>query len=131
VPNPHEPRLMVRHPTTPDQAAGRDSALTESGSGMRDFVSAPLQPSPERLDSPALSAGEPQLPASFRLRDETLVVREVLRTWRSTTTDRGDTYLARHWYEVRTADERTAVIYFDRKATRGKPRWWLYTIGPA
>ena len=129
MPNPHEPRLMVRHPATPDQADGRGFPADEP-LRMKEFVGAPLEPSPEYLNSPALSAGEPPLPASFRFRNEVLIVSEVLRTWRSTTTDRGDDYLARHWYEVRTADKRIAVIYFDRKAARGKPRWWLSTTGP-
>lgn len=51
-----------------------------------------------------------------------------MRSWRSTNTDRGDTYLARHWYELTLIDGRTAVVYYDRKARRGKPAWWLYTL---
>jgi len=68
------------------------------------------------------------VPASFRWRDETLHVVEIVRSWRSTNVDRGDTYLARHWFEFIAADGRRAVVYYDRKALRNRPRWWLYTI---
>ncbi len=83
------------------------------------------------VESTALSEGEPPLPDGFRSGSEALPVLEVLATWRSTKYDRGDAYLAKHWYEVRTAGDRRAVIYFDRKARRGNPRWWLYSITDA
>jgi len=92
------------------------------------FVSEALTASAETIDTGGLSRGEPPLPRDFTWRDERLAVRDVVRTWRSMTTDRGDTYLARHWYELALADGRTAVVYFDRKAHRGQARWWLYTI---
>ncbi len=92
------------------------------------FVSAPLVPDGTFIASSALSQGEPPVPTTFAWSAQTLRVGEVMRTWRSTTNDRGDTYLARHWYEVRLDDERIAVIYFDRHAKRGRARWWLYTI---
>ncbi|GAC1542992.1 MAG: hypothetical protein NVS3B16_08660 [Vulcanimicrobiaceae bacterium] len=95
------------------------------------FVGAPLVPGAEFIAADALSRGEPPLPASFVWSGDTLQVRDVLRTWRSTTTDRGDTYLARHWYEVALADGRRAIVYFDRHAKRGRARWWLYTLAEA
>jgi hypothetical protein len=91
------------------------------------FVSEAITPSGEFVDSPALSSGEPPLPRRFRWRGEDLVVGAVLCTWRSTVTDRGDVYLARHWYEVEIEGGRRAVLYFDRKS-RTKSRWFLYTI---
>jgi hypothetical protein len=95
------------------------------------FVSAPLLPGPAFVASNALSRGEPPLPTTFAYAGETLHVASVLRRWRSTTKDRGDSYLARHWYEIRLDDDRTAVVYFDRKAQRRRPRWWLYTLAIA
>jgi hypothetical protein len=92
------------------------------------FVSEALAPSAECIDTGGLSRGEPPLPKEFGWHDERLVVRDVVRTWRSTHTDRGDVYLARHWYELGLEDGRTAVIYFDRKSRRDQARWWLYTI---
>jgi hypothetical protein len=92
------------------------------------FVGEPLVPGTTFVNSSALSQGEPPLPTAFRWGTLELSVLEVLSTWRSTKTDRGDDYLAKHWYEIRTTGERRAVLYFDRKARAGRPRWWLYTI---
>jgi hypothetical protein len=92
------------------------------------FVSEALTASPEHVDTGALSRGEPSLPREFGWHDERLVVRDVVRTWRSTVTDRGDVYLAKHWFELALDDGRVAVVYFDRKTRREQPRWWLYTI---
>lgn len=92
------------------------------------FISEALRASAESIDDGALSRAEPALPAAFTWRDERLVVASVVRTWRSTNTDRGDVYLARHWYELALEDGRAAVVYFDRKSRRNQPRWWLYTI---
>lgn len=75
-----------------------------------------------------MSHGEPSLPPAFEWDGTDLVVGEVRKTWRSLKDDRGDTYLKRHWFEFETADGRIAVVYFDRGARRGQPRWWLYTI---
>jgi hypothetical protein len=97
---------------------------------MIHFVSEPIEPAPDAFDPITMSHGEPALPSEFRWRDQRLVIADVLRTWRSTKMDRGDSYLARHWFEIRTADERTAVVYFDRQARARAPRWWLYTIAP-
>jgi hypothetical protein len=95
------------------------------------FVSEAIVPTGNLFDADGPGAGEPALPASFRWHDELLQIDAVRRTWRSTKDDRGDTYLKRHWYEAALSDGRIAVIYFDRGARRGAPRWWLYTItGP-
>ena len=94
----------------------------------RSFVSEALEPGGEFVDGAALSRGEPPLPRTFRWRGEELIIETITRSWRSTKTDRGDDYLARFWFEVTTRDGRNAVVYFDRKAGRGAPRWWLYTV---
>ena len=57
-----------------------------------------------------------------------LVVKTVLRVWRTTKGDRGDNYLKRHWFELQAAGGATLEVYFDREARRGTPQWWLYTI---
>jgi hypothetical protein len=95
------------------------------------FVSEPLVPGDALVDGGAFARGEPPLPRSFTWRGETLAVRAVTRAWRSTNLDRGDTYLARHWYALALADGREAVVYFDRKAKRRRPRWWLYSLASA
>jgi len=94
------------------------------------FVSEALRTSGDLFEA-KFGNGEPPLPARFTWRDEELVVDAVVRTWRSTNTDRGDTYLARHWYAVHLADGRGATLYFDRKARRGSANWWLYSLTDA
>lgn len=94
---------------------------------MRRFVSRPIAPSGEGFITPA-DGSEPPLPNAFLFEGRELVIAAVLRSWRSTKTDRGDAYLKRHWFEVETTSGETAEIYFDREARRGSPKWWLFTI---
>jgi hypothetical protein len=94
---------------------------------VKKFVSRPLVPIREEFLT-AASGNEPPVPRAFRWEDRTLEIIAVVRTWRSTKTDRGDTYLKRHWFELKTADGRKIEVYFDREARRGSARWWLYTI---
>lgn len=91
------------------------------------FVSKALQPE-GAFDADVMSRGEPSLPAAFAFDGDRLVVAKVRREWRSTKTDRGDVYLKRHWFEFVTPEGRVAVVYFDRGARRGQPRWFLYTL---
>jgi hypothetical protein len=95
------------------------------------FVSEPIVPDGTTADVSPLERGEPALPRAFRWREDLLEVAELRDTDRSTRTDRGDVYLAKHWFTFATADGREAVIYFERQAKRGKPRWFLYTITDA
>ena len=90
------------------------------------FISEAITPGGDYAAAPAFGR-EPPVPQRFVWRDESLVTSEVVRAWRSTNVDRGDVYLSRHWYELRLADGRLAVVYYDRKA-RGTQRWWLYTL---
>jgi hypothetical protein len=94
----------------------------------RQFISEEILPVPGAFDPSTIARGEPALPPEFTWRHEPLVVRTVLRTWRTTKVDRGDTYVKRHYFECEIADGRTAVIYFERQARRTEPRWHLYTI---
>jgi len=94
---------------------------------VRKFVSRPLVPIDEGFVT-AASGGEPPVPRAFRWDDERLVIRAVLRAWRSTKADRGDTYLKRHWFELLTETGKKVEVYYDRATRRGASRWWLYTI---
>jgi hypothetical protein len=95
---------------------------------QRRFISRPIEAIDAAFDNDASGRVEPALPAAFHFDDETLTVRTQLRSWRTNKDDRGDTYVKRHWFEFETADGRRAIVYFDRGAKRGAPRWWLYTI---
>lgn len=94
---------------------------------MTQFFSKPIVPE-GGFDPMTMSHGEPALPAAFVFDGERIVVAGVVATRRSYKTDRGDSYLKRHWFEFRTGDGRIVTVYFDRGARRGEPRWWLYSI---
>ena len=93
----------------------------------RTFVGKPLVPAGEGFVTPA-SGNEPPVPREFRWGDRTLTVTAVVRAWRSTRSDRGDTYLKRHWFELETACGLKIEVYYDREARAKAARWWLYTI---
>lgn len=94
---------------------------------MRRFVSAPLTPNGDGFVT-AADGSAPPVPAAFTCSEGEFEVVAVLRSWRSTKNDRGDTYLKRHWFELRTAAGSTIEVYYDREARKGSPHWWLYTI---
>ena len=95
------------------------------------FVSEAIAPGDATFDVAGMSRGEPGLPLSFTWRDSELRISKIIKTWRSLREDRGDQYLAKHWYEVELADGRSARLYFERHAKSHQPRWWLYTISAA
>lgn len=92
------------------------------------LISEAILPEADSFDTAPLGRGEPSLPAAFVWRGEPLPVKCVLRTWRSTKDDRGETYLKRHWFEFVTSGNRRASVYFERHPRRHEARWWLYTI---
>jgi Family of unknown function (DUF6504) len=94
---------------------------------MRRFVSGPLAPLGDGFIT-AADGSEPPVPRAFRWGDRTLTVGAVVRSWRSSKTDRGDAYLKRHWFELRTVCGNTIEVYYDREARRGAAQWWLYVI---
>lgn len=94
---------------------------------MRKFVSRPIKPEGSQFLSMP-TGNEPPVPHAFLWENRTLQVARVIRTWRSSKIDRGDSYLKRHWFELTTADGATIEVYYDREARRGAPQWWLYAI---
>ena len=93
------------------------------------FISKPIKPAGETASAPLQSG--PSLPAAFQFEGEDLIVKRVIRVWRSTKDDRGDTYVKRHWFEFETEDGRRIIVYFDRSAHRNESRWWIYKITSA
>ncbi len=94
---------------------------------MRKFVSRPLATTGDGFITPA-SGNEPPVPRAFLWDGRTLVVGAVVRAWRSTKTDRGDSYVKRHWFELEIENGVKIEVYYDRDARRGQSQWWLYTI---
>lgn len=105
------------------------------GGGQGDheqFVSEAIVPSAGTSDASAMARGEPGLPREFTWRGTRYVVAELLATWKSSTAERGEMYLRRHWFRVRTTSGEKMTLYCERQAKnakRPKARWWLYTIG--
>lgn len=92
------------------------------------FVGEAIEPDVGSFDPAMLATGVPGLPTGFTWRGERLEVAIVVRSWRSTKEDRGDSYLDRLWFEFRTANGACAIVYFDKHAKRAKERWRLYTL---
>lgn len=98
---------------------------------MDEFVSEPIEPEPGVFDAAAMARGEPGLPAAFRWRGRRFVLAHVLARWKTSTPDRGELYLRRHWFEIACGDGTRMKLYCERQArNRTKParRWWLYAI---
>jgi hypothetical protein len=95
---------------------------------VRRFISAPLKPGDAYVTE--ASGSEPPVPSSFKWKEGEFHVITVLRAWRSSKTDRGDTYLKRHWFELQTAEGPRIEVYYDREAPKGASHWWLYALSP-
>ncbi len=97
-----------------------------------EFVSEPLTPEPGAFDAAAMARGEAGVPAAFTWRGRRYAVATVRAAWKGTGTDRGETYLRRHWFTVETTTGERMTFYCDLQAKnpkRPKARWWLYTVG--
>ncbi len=99
--------------------------------GNEQFVSEAVEPKAGSFDTSAMSRGESGLPTEFTWRGTRYVVAEVLSTWKTSTAERGEMYLRRHWFRGRTAGGEQMTLYCERQAKnakRPKARWWLYTV---
>jgi len=97
------------------------------------FVSEPLRPVAASIDPRAMARGEPSLPYEFTWCGRPLRVIEVLRTWRECgpcTSGSSESYVRKHWFDVRTTEHGMARIYFERqpRGRRRMQRWWLFSI---
>ncbi len=66
----------------------------------------------------AAGGGEPPVPRAFLWGDRRLCVGAIVRSWRSTKSDRGDAYLKRHWFELTIESGERIEVYYDREARR-------------
>ena len=98
----------------------------------RRFISEQIEPVAGAIDGVAMQHGEPGLPRRFRWGARTIEVAELLRSWKETATDRGESYVRKHWYELRSMAGQRLRVYFERQRRRGSgrdtPRWWLFWI---
>lgn len=98
-----------------------------------EFISEPITPVAGTADTSAMARGEPGVPGQFVWRERSYTVRRLLETWKTSTRDRGELYLRRHWYRIATTTGEQIVLYCQRQTkNRNKPkaRWWIYSIKP-
>lgn len=94
------------------------------------FVSEPIEPVADSIDTTGMSRGEPGLPREFRWRGQVLHIDRIVESWkeRSAKFGEGEKYTRKHWYRLSTADGTLITVYFERQArSRGRTRWWLYS----
>ncbi|HEY7120118.1 MAG TPA: DUF6504 family protein [Tepidisphaeraceae bacterium] len=99
-----------------------------------EFVSEAIEPVAGSFDASAMARGEAGVPRAFAWRGTSYVVAQVLGAWKSSSADRGEMYLRRHWYRVETESGERMTLYCERQARsakRAKKRWWLYSVGRA
>lgn len=84
-----------------------------------------IDPEPGSFDTAMMASGQPGLPRRFRWRGTVYVVEAVLGTWKETGTDRGDVYVRRHGYEIRTACGARMKLLGERRPRGRAPRWTL------
>lgn len=98
------------------------------------YIGEEIRPVKEEFDYSASAPGEPAIPRKFIWRHETLEILHILKKWKTSSSCRhgsADRYVRKHWYEIRTTDNRVMTIYFDRqfKDPRGQTRrWWLFSM---
>jgi len=96
-----------------------------------EFVSEPMTPEAGSFDTAAMSRGEPGLPKRFIWRKQRYELADLIRTWKTSTRERGEMYLRRHWFEIRTKDGRRMTLYCERQTKnlkKPKQRWWVYSV---
>lgn len=95
------------------------------------FVSEPITPLSSG-DISAMTRREPGLPEAFEWRGKTHRVAETTGNWKSYNNcqfNPKETYLRKHWYEVKTDTGHTLVLYFDRQPrtqSQRKDRWVIF-----
>jgi hypothetical protein len=124
--------MMPLFPGSPDLPGSSGVPIPiEPKAAAEQFISEAIEPLAASGDVDAMSRGEPGVPHRFTWRSQPFEVAHVLATWKTSTRERGDLYLRRHWFHIATTCGRRMKLYCERQTkTRGKPksRWWLYTI---
>jgi hypothetical protein len=96
-----------------------------------EFVSEQIVPTAGTFDASAMTRGEPGLPGVFTWRDAEYKVDRLMSKWKSSTPERGELYLRRHWYRIQTTTGEHMTLYCQRQAKnpkKPKARWWVYSV---
>lgn len=98
------------------------------------FISESIKPIAGTFDTGAMARGEPGLPARFVWRKTEYSVTQILGKWKETSPCKSggkEKYVRKHWYKIKTTDNKIMQIYFERKPLpkgQRRTRWWLYSI---
>jgi hypothetical protein len=104
-----------------------------------EFIGEAIEPDAATFDPKGMAGGWPGLPQRFTWRGTEYQVAQVLKTWRETgamkgsARGRGEQYVRKHWFTVRTTSGDRMTLYFERQARRApdrKRRWWLFSHTP-
>ena len=99
-----------------------------------EFMSESITPVAGTFDTKTMARGEPGLPTRFVWRHVEYTVAQIIGKWKETSPCRSggkEKYVRKHWYKIKTTNDRIMQIYFERKPLskrKSKIRWWLYSI---
>jgi hypothetical protein len=96
-----------------------------------EFVSEAITPVPGSFDAAAMARGEAGVPRAFAWRGTRYELARLVSSWKSSSADRGEMYLRRHWFAIETRSGERMTIYCERQARNAKrpaQRWWLYSV---
>lgn len=94
------------------------------------FIGQPLKPVPGSFLTEAMANGAPSLPEAFTCNKEHIQIAGLLSEWRESGPCRnggGERYLRKHWFRVKTTDNRDLKLYFERQPRGKQSRWHLYS----
>jgi hypothetical protein len=99
------------------------------------FIGEAIQPEDVSFSTAAMATGKPGLPRSFSWKGGSFPILEVLEEWKEAGDchhGSGERYVRKHWFRVRTTENREMRIYFERqRRSSGGSRWRLYSIRTA
>ena len=96
------------------------------------FIGEAIEPEDMSFSVSSMAMGKPGLPQAFSWKGGSFSILEVLEEWKEAGDCRhgsGERYVRKHWFRIRTTDQREMRIYFERQGrSSGGSRWRLYSI---
>jgi phosphoribosylglycinamide formyltransferase-1 len=97
------------------------------------FIGEAIKPEDMSFSASSMAMGKPGLPRSFSWKGGSFPVIEVLDEWKEAgacSHGSGERYVRKHWFRIKTTDQREMRIYFERQGrSSGGSRWRLYSMG--
>jgi hypothetical protein len=96
------------------------------------FIGEAIEPEDMSFSAASMALGKPGLPQGFSWNGGSFSVQEVLEEWKEAGDCRhgsGERYVRKHWFRIKTTDQREMRIYFERQGrSSGGSRWRLYSV---